>query len=193
MRLFSSTPVSPAVTPLPKAEFSDWMAETTFPEIGGVAFPHGAHRQGGGALRVDQRGLRRRMLGREQPAQRDVGAARIGAMGFAVEEGTLLHLHHQVDQRRAVPAEPGEVEVLQDAQHLQEGEAGGIRRGLAQGEAAVGHADRRRAAGEIDLGDQPAGGSDAGGEAPGQRTLVEPRRTFGGNGCQRLRQLRLHH
>ena len=31
MRLFISTPVSPAVTPLPKAELIDWIAETAWP------------------------------------------------------------------------------------------------------------------------------------------------------------------
>ena len=120
-----------------------------------------------GARHVDRRGAFIGIGVGQQPIQRHVAEARVGAVALAIEERALLRLHQHVDAPHRI--ERGKVEALGDLQHLQHGEAGGVRRRLRHAEAAIGDADRvlqlRLERLEVAFIDQHAGLAHAGGEA----------------------------
>ena len=97
-----------------------------------------ASAQVAGARHVDRGGAFVGVGVRQQPIERHVAEARIGAVALAIQEGALLRLDQHMDALHRI--ERGKVEALGDLQHLQHGEAGGVRRRLGDAEAAIGDA-----------------------------------------------------
>ena len=130
---------------------------------------------------------------RQQTVERHVAEARIGAVALAIQEGALLRLHQDMDAPHRI--ECGEIEAFGDLQHLQHGEAGGVRRRLRDTEAAIRDADRvlqfRPAFRQIAFVDQNAGLAHAGGETLRKPAAVEAFRAVLRDLLQRAREVGL--
>ena len=96
---------------------------------------------------------------------------------------------------RRTGSSAGEVEAFGDLQHLQHGEAGGVRRRLGDAEAAIGDADRvlqlRLEFLQIAFIDQHAGLAHARGKTLGQPAAVEAFRAVLRDLFQRAREVGL--
>ena len=101
------------------------------------------------ATRVDQAGTRRQVGLVEQVLHAHEHPRGVGDLSIDVGEGQLHRLDLQMLGCRAVDLETGQVEVLEDAQRHQGGDALPVRRDLVQRVAAVTARDRRDPVGAV--------------------------------------------
>ena len=112
-----------------------------------VVSPAGARdgeRGRGRAGAVEPRGALGEVRRVEQAVERDVAEGRVAEVAVAVLERERGRAHDDVDVRRRVVGQRGDVDVLEHPEDLQAGEALGVRRRRDGGAAAVARRGRAR-------------------------------------------------